>query len=189
MPRSMNNITRLWMRLSKREKFLASLAVMAALSWVVYQYPYTMQERQVKLLKAKADAVEKDILDVTAQIAELRARAEQARSGEGMKGVAGLDLVDQKGVVLFLQDVSTEARRLGVDLVAVHPTKEIDKEKYREISVNLDLKGRYRELSEYFRRLESLSRVVNVRKIRVEACPDASSVCAVQLEAVTYMQK
>jgi Tfp pilus assembly protein PilO len=76
-----------------------------------------------------------------------------------------------------------------VSLISVHPTQEIDKDKYKELSMNLDLKGRYRELAEYFRHLENLSRVVNIRRIRVEACPDASSVCATQLEAVTYMEK
>jgi Tfp pilus assembly protein PilO len=55
--------------------------------------------------------------------------------------------------------------------------------------MNLDLKGRYRELASYFKHLENLSRIVNIRKIRVEACPDTSSACATQLEAVTYMAK
>lgn len=189
MPLDTNRLTRFWRGLSNRERLLISIALTAVLSWLVYQYPYTMQERQVKLLKAKADAAEKNILELTAQIAELKLKAERIRSGEEMQGVAGWDLVDQRGVVLFLQDVSAEARRLGVNLVAVHPSREVEKEKYKEVSMNLDLKGRYRELSEYFKRLESLSRVVNVRKIRVEACPDASSVCAVQLEAVTYVEK
>lgn len=184
-----NYIARFWRGLSNRERLLVSLAILAAMSWVVYQYPYMMQERNVRLLKAKADAAEKNILELTAQISELKLKAERIRSGEEMQGVAGWDLVDQKGVVLFLQDVSAEARRLGVNLVAVHPSKEVEKEKYKEVSMNLDLKGRYRELSEYFKRLESLSRVVNVRRIRVEACPDASSVCAAQLEAVTYVAK
>jgi Tfp pilus assembly protein PilO len=71
----------------------------------------------------------------------------------------------------------------------VHPTQEIDKEKYKEVSMNLDLKGRYRELAAYFKRLESLQRLVSVRKIRIESCPDTASVCAAQVEVVTYMAK
>jgi type IV pilus assembly protein PilO len=105
-------------------------------------------------------------------------------------GAAGdWELTDQKSAVSFFEDVSDEARRLGVGLVSVHPTQEIDKEKYKEVSMNLDLKGRYRDLGEYFKRLEGLHRLVNVRKIRIESCPDASSVCAAQVEAVTYMAK
>jgi Tfp pilus assembly protein PilO len=55
--------------------------------------------------------------------------------------------------------------------------------------MNLDLKGRYREMAEYFKHLENLSRIVNIRKFRVEACPDSASACATHLEAVTYMTK
>jgi Tfp pilus assembly protein PilO len=65
----------------------------------------------------------------------------------------------------------------------------VDKEKYKEVSVSLDLKGRYRELGEYFKSLEKLSKLVSVRRIRMESCPDSSSVCAAQVEAVTYMTK
>ena len=49
--------------------------------------------------------------------------------------------------------------------------------------------SRYRDLAAYFSRLEGLSRVVNIRRIRIESCPDTASVCAAQIEAVTYMAK
>jgi Tfp pilus assembly protein PilO len=173
-----------WQKLTKRERVIAGLAVVCILSWLLYQYPFTMQERAIKSMKAGIGASELEILDLTAQIADLKTRKTES------KGVsAGWELADQKSVILFLEDVSGEARRLGVNLVAVHPTQEIDKEKYKEVSLNLDLKGRYRELAEYFKRLESLSKVVNVRKIRLESCPDSSSVCAAHVEAVTYMAK
>lgn len=189
MAHAQKNIMSFYQRLSGRERVLLLITILTILSLPVYKYPYSMQERNVLLLKAKADAMEKNILDVTAQIADLKARAAAIKAGGDVAKVQGMDLVDQKGVVLVLEDVSTEAHRVGVNLVAVHPTQEVDKEKYKEISMNLDLKGRYRELAEYFRRLESLSRVVNVRKIRMESCPDSSSVCSAQVEAVTYMAK
>jgi Tfp pilus assembly protein PilO len=135
-------------------------------------------------MQARIGESEKEILDLTARIADLKARKTESRGVS-----AGWELADQKSVILFLEDVSGEARRLGVNLVAVHPTQEIDKEKYKEVSLNLDLRGRYRELAEYFKRLESLSKVVNVRKIRLESCPDSSSVCSAHVEAVTYMAK
>lgn len=189
MADAQKNITSFWQRFSGRERALALITLLVLLSFPVYKYPYAVQERKVLLLKTKADAVEKDILDVTAQISDLKARAAEVKAGGDYSKVREMDLVGQKGVVLVLEDLSAEARRLGVDLVAVHPSQEIDKEKYKEISMNLDLKGRYRELAEYFRRLEGLSHVVNIRKIRVESCPDSSSVCSAQLEAVTYMEK
>lgn len=173
-----------WQKLTKRERVIAALTLAATLSWLLYQFPFSMQERAIKSMQARIGESEKEILDLTARIADLKARKTESRGVS-----AGWELADQKSVILFLEDVSGEARRLGVNLVAVHPTQEIDKEKYKEVSLNLDLKGRYRELAEYFKRLESLSKVVNVRKIRLESCPDSSSVCAAHVEAVTYMAK
>jgi type IV pilus assembly protein PilO len=179
-----SRIAVLWRKLTKRERIIVAVTVLCVLSAFLYQFPYSMLERSLLSIQTDISAMEKDILDQTVQLVELKRRA-----SIDMSASAGWDLADQKSAVLFLEDVSGTARRMGVSLVAVHPTREITKEKYKEISMSLDLKGRYRELGEYFKRLERLSKVVNVRKIRIESCPDSSSVCAAQIEAVTYLAK
>jgi Tfp pilus assembly protein PilO len=179
-----SRIAALWRKLTKRERIIVAVTMLCVLSGFLYQFPYSMLVRSLISAQTRISNMEKDILDQTAQIIELKRRA-----SIDMSASAGWDLADQKSAVLFLEDVSGTARRMGVSLVAVHPAREISKDKYKEISMNLDLKGRYRELGEYFQRLESLSKVVNVRKIRIESCPDSSSVCAAQIEAVTYMAK
>jgi hypothetical protein len=176
-------VTEAWKKLSVRERVIVVVTLLSALSALLLQVPYTLLVKYVNAREAKIVTVEKDIVDLTTQIADLERRG----GDQGLS--ARWQLADKKSVVLFLEDVSGEARRLGVRLVAVHPAQEVDKETYKEVSVNLDLKGRYRELAEYFKSLEKLSKLVSVRKIRMESCPDSSSVCAAQVEAVTYMTK
>jgi hypothetical protein len=173
-----------WQKLAKRERVIVAITLLCVLSALIFQFPYSRMVKSAISLNMKIVTTEKDILDLRMQIADLQ---KWAAGGAGRP--TAWELADQKSSVLFLDDLSGEARRLGVGLVAVHPTREIDKEKYKEVSMNLDLKGRYRELGEYFKRLEGLQRLVNVRKIRIESCPDAASVCAAQVEAVTYMSK
>lgn len=175
-------------KFTQRERIILFIIALALIGAVLYQFPYTIMVKSTDVLKASIDTTDKEILALAVQISDMNARKDDIRAGAG-KGISGWDLVDQKGVVLFLEGVSAEARRDGVSLLAVHPAQEIDKEKYKEVSMNLDLKGRYRDLAEYFKHLENLSQIVNIRKIRVEACPDSSSACATQLEAVTYMSK
>jgi Tfp pilus assembly protein PilO len=175
-------------KLSLRERIMMVLAVIVVTSWLIYQFPYQYLVKQTNATRTSIEAAEKDILGAAVQIADLKAREADIKAGR-RSGIAGWDLADQKGVLMVLEDVSAEARREGVSLIGVHPSQEIDKDKYKEVTMNLDLKGRYRELAAYFEHLESLSHIVNIRKIRVEACPDASSACATQLEAVTYMSK
>jgi hypothetical protein len=63
------------------------------------------------------------------------------------------------------------------------------KKKYSQLSMNTDLRGRYNELGEYFRQLEAMTKIVNIRKVRIESCPDSNSVCSAQIEAVTTYTK
>ncbi len=160
------------------------LVMLTLIGGLIYRFPYAMAESRISSVKANIDATNKSIVDLSLQIADLRARAADIKAG-----AQGWQLVDRKGVILVLEDVSTEARRDGVSLVSVNPSPEIDKDNHKEVTLNLDLKGRYRELAEYFKHIEQQSRLVNIRKLRVEACPDSSSSCATQLEAVTYMAK
>ncbi len=174
--------------LTKREQIIVYLTLIVAVIGLIYQVPYMLMVRSVNRVQAKVLAMEQEVQTISLQIAEIKAHEAEIKAGL-KTNIAGWDLVDRRGVILFLDDVSSEARKQGISLVAVHPTQEVDKDKYREVSMNLDLKGRYRELAEYFRQLENLSRIVSIRKIRVEACPDSASSCATQLEAVTYMEK
>ncbi len=177
-----------WQRLSMRERLIVTFVLLTVLSALLYKLPYAMLVTSVNSQKVSVVGAEREILDLAAQIADLHNRAAEIKAG-GPIAVRGRELIDQTGAVLFLEDVSGEARRLGVSLVSVHPSQEIDKENYKELSMSLDLKGRYREIAEYFKRLEGLSKIVNLRKVRMESCPDSSSVCAVQVEAVAYMAK
>jgi Tfp pilus assembly protein PilO len=188
MTADMRALKTYWRKLSRRERIIIWITVLTALSWPLYQLAYGMMESRVKSLAVRAAATEKDILDITAQLADLRVRGDAIKAGAAPAG-RRWDLVDQKGVVLFLEDMSGEARRLGVSLVAVHPSQEVEKEQYKEVSMSVDIRGKYRELAEYFRRIENLPTVVNIRKIRIESCPDTASVCAAQMEAVTYLAK
>jgi len=175
-------------KLTNRERGIIFITALVIAGGLLYQFPYSYFVKYVAALKTTIENTEKEILAVTVQITDLKAREADIKAGR-KSGIGGWDLADQKGVILVLEGVSSEARRQGVNLVAVHPSKEVDKEKYKEVTMNLDLKGRYRELAAYFKHLENLSQIVSIRKIRVEACPDASSACATQLEAVTYIAK
>ena len=177
-------VSEFWKKLAKRERAFVVVTAICVLSALIFQYPYSLFVKSTVALQTDIIATEQELVELSLQLADLK---RQVALATGVS--SGWQLAEQKSAVLFLEDVTGEARRIGVGLVSVHPTPEIDKVKYMELSMNLDLKGRYRELGEYFKRLEKLAKIVNVRKIRIESCPDGASVCAAQVEAVTYMAK
>lgn len=171
-------------KISPRERVLMMLTLAAVLSAVIYYVPFRAVERALAKDRLRLAAAERTVPELHLQIADLKARAEEIKAG-----AKGWSLVDRKGVILVLEDVSNEARKQGVNILSVHPTQEVEKESHREVALNIDLKGRYRELAAYFKHLENQSRLVSIRRVRMEACPDSSSSCATQLEAVTYLEK
>jgi Tfp pilus assembly protein PilO len=175
-------------KLSKREQVIVFVTTLVVVGALLYQFPYLLLVKATNTLKTTVETTDKDVVALSVQIADLKAREADIRAG-AKSGIAGWNLTDPKGVVMVLEGISAEAKRENVSLVAVHPSQELDKDKYKEVSMNLDLKGRYRDLAEYFKHLENLTQIVNIRKVRVEACPDSSSACATQLEAVTYLEK
>ncbi len=177
-----------WRKRSPREHAMMSATGLAVLTMLIYQFPYSLQVRSVAALEAEAGKAQEEKLRAEKDIADLKALAAEIRS-RGLSPGPGWQLANPKGVFLLFQDVSGEAKRVGVNVVSVNPAREIDKDKYKELSMNLDLKGRYRELAAYFKSIEELPTIVNIRKIRVEACPDSASVCAAQMEAVMYVEK
>ena len=177
-----------WKKRTARERFIALPVFLAALSWLLVSFPYAVVEQHTAALQAGVERSRAEVLGAEKRLAETRALAAELKS-RGTGTVPARQLVNPKGLFLFFDDVSGEARRVGVSIVSVYPSQEIDKEKYKEVSMNLDLKARYRELAEYFKSLESLPVVVDIRKIRVEACPDSASVCAAQIQAVTFVEK
>ena len=177
-----------WRKRTARERFILALTALVALSWLLYQFPYSMGEQYVTGQKAAVERTREQTRIKAGQIDDLKALDAEIKARGSASGQAWR-LVNPKGVFLFFEDVSGEARRAGVNIVSVYPSSEIDKERYKEVSMNLDLKARYRELADYFKRLESLPMIVNIRKIYVEACPDSASVCAAKMEAVAYVEK
>jgi Tfp pilus assembly protein PilO len=188
MPENVTNMPVGRRKLTKREQAIISITALALAGALLYQFPYLLLVKSTNNLRTSIETMDKNIVSLSVQIADIKAREADIKAG-AKSGLAGWDLTDQKGAVLILEGISAEAKREGVSLLAVHPSQEVDKDKYKEVTMNLDLKGRYRDLAAYFKHLENLSQIVNIRKVRVEACPDSSSACATKLEAVTYMAK
>jgi Tfp pilus assembly protein PilO len=174
--------------LAPREKVFVFVTALTLAAALLYQIPYRMLGKSIVKIAAARAAIDDEITSLSLQIADIKMHEAELKAGRTAGAVPRV-LTDQRGVILLLDDVSSEARKQGVALISVRPAQEQVKDNYKEVSMNLDVKGRYRDLAAYFRHLENLSRIVNIRKLRIEACPDSSTACATQIEAVTYLEK
>jgi type II secretory pathway component PulM len=70
-----------WKRLSMRERLILTFMLLTMLSGVLYKIPYAMQVQSMNSLKVSAVGAEREILDLTAQIADLHSRAAEIKAG------------------------------------------------------------------------------------------------------------
>jgi type IV pilus assembly protein PilO len=71
------------------------------------------------------------------------------------------------------------------------PTTPVQKEFYQEVPINVELTGTYHNLGLFFDRVSRLSRLVNVRNLKVKstAKPNANTTIEAACQALTYVYK
>lgn len=134
----------------------------AALAVAYYVYPYSAQEEQLALDVARVAS-----LDSTNQLAarefasgsidELRAQAAENRSA---LTVMRRLVPTSNEVPALLEEVSTAARRAGLDVGGVTPEPVLAGEKYDTYRYTVTIIGGYHEFGEFLANVGSLARIV-----------------------------
>ena len=109
---TMKKLREYWTKRTMRERVIMFITALVVLSMLFYRFPYLMQKKAVTSLGVQITATEKEILDLTSQVTELKSRAEKIKDLD-IPAIRGKRLSDQKGVVLFLEDVDEPVDKIG----------------------------------------------------------------------------
>lgn len=136
--------------------------VAVALALVYYLYPYSTAQEQLALDEARVEALEK--ANKTAQ-AEFKAgsvdalRAEAAEQRAALTAMRRLVPTDNE-VPALLEEVSTAARRAGLDVGGFTPQPVIHGEKFDTHRYEVTIVGRYHDIGGFLANVGSLPRIV-----------------------------
>ncbi len=147
----------------QREQIMLSVMLVAfALVFAYWYYPYNqraekLEERRqhVEALvainqRAKAELAKGNPADLRRQLAEYQQNLELVRT-----------LVPTGNEVpALLEQVSTAARRVGLDIASVDPQAVTEGDQYDTHRYSMAVIGGYHELAEFFTNIGSLSRIV-----------------------------
>ena len=92
-------------KLTHRERFIVLLTALVLVGGLIYRIPYSLLEKSAAAHRITLENTEKEILSLSVQIADLKASEADIKAGR-KSGIAGWDLVDQKGVILVLEGIS-----------------------------------------------------------------------------------
>lgn len=182
-------------KLSTRERVLfiltASAVLFAYLSY--FMMPMIRSARDLTIQKV---ALKAEIDQGMAQIPLLRKRAEELHQASEAKGVSA-EISGKVGDLFpggsrlsaLLEEMTRLARLRQIEFVSVRPDAIEDKGTYFQLTLQIDVQSRFRELGDYLLMLENLPRAVVVKELKVETRADLNPSILAHLKTVTYLGK
>lgn len=132
-----------------------------------YYLIYKGKTQQIEALQQEVSTLETELTQARLKSARL---PQLKKTREELK-VALSQLVaqlpDTKEIPDLLIQISGLGRKSGLEFTLFKPQPEQLKDFYAEIPVDIEIKGGYHDLAGFFDRIGKLSRIVNIRNIRI----------------------
>ena len=149
--------------MTKREQALTGVGVIAILLAVAFWWlRFNPQITALNAMSAHVDTVETN--NRRAMVAIARGTVEQLQA-EATRYQKNLDMMRElvptsNEVPSLLENVSTAARRVGLDLASVEPVPVIEGEQFDTYRYKVSVMGGYHELAEFLTNVGSLNRIM-----------------------------
>lgn len=149
--------------LTKREQMLISaIVITVGLAGAWGYFMYLPKRAQLATIEQHVDALDKKNQQAKADLANGSVAKLKAQAAEYEASLRGLQTLVPKvnEVPALLENVSTAARRVGLDLASVEPMPVIVGEQFDTYRYKVSVKGGYHALAGFLTNVGSLNRIV-----------------------------
>lgn len=133
-----------------------------------------LEDLEGKLLVAKRNA---------AQLPKLRAKMKEAEERYKLVMKA---LPETQEIPSLLTSISQSGKEAGLQFILFQPEGEVSKDFYAEIPVSINVIGGFHNVAEFFDRVASLNRIVNIKDIKISPVAGGKMELNTTCTAVTY---
>lgn len=162
---------------SQREQAMLLVSIVAlSLVGVYYTYVYSPKGEQVVTLTERVDTLESRNMRARAELAKGNVEALKAEVERHSRDLEVMRQLVPTGneVPSLLEQVSTAARRVGLDLAAVQPEPVIEGDQFDTYRYKISVTGGYHQVAEFLTNVGSLTRII--APVNVALTPATSSV-------------
>ncbi len=162
---------------SQREQAMLLVSIVAlALVGLYYSYVYSPKGEQVVTLTERVDTLESRNMRARGELAKGNVEALKAEVEMHSRDLEVMRQLVPTGneVPSLLEQVSTAARRVGLDLAAVQPEPVIEGDQFDTYRYKISVTGGYHEVAEFLTNVGSLTRII--APVNVALTPATSSV-------------
>jgi type IV pilus assembly protein PilO len=149
--------------LSKRDQILVSIAVLAAgLAGAYTYFMFLPKKAELETIQQHVEALDKKNESAKADLANGSVAKLKAQAAEYEASLKTLQTLVPKAneVPALLENVSTAARRVGLDLASVEPMPVLQGEQFDTYRYKVSVKGGYHALAGFLTNVGSLNRIV-----------------------------
>jgi len=175
--------------LNKREKIITAVVGLVAIVFVVNQFLLEPHTRKVRKLRAELDELNQQTTSIGPKLVEFNSL--NSNLIEKRRQVAELEqaLSYKAEVAEIIYEVSRQAKNEGLQIQNLRPEKDTALRtqsgrtgEFRELVLNLGIRGRYEQLGEFIRSLEKQPFYVKVAELRVERTREPPQNLQIQLQ-------
>lgn len=124
-----------------------------------------LKDQQVKL-NSEINKLEKSLKEKKAMVGDLsKYKRDVEKLNQELKKALKL-LPDDSEIPSLLQKISSLAKKSGLEIIKFQPAPEIPQDFYAKVPVNLELRGSYNEITDFFHATGKLPRIVNIGKFK-----------------------
>ncbi|HMG70691.1 MAG TPA: type 4a pilus biogenesis protein PilO [Gemmatimonadaceae bacterium] len=162
--------------MTKREQSLVGVGVAAVLVLAAYWYfLYKPKAEELRVTQVHVDSLDRKNQQAKADIASgslQKLRAQSAEYEQSLKVMRQL-VPRSNEVPALLEDISTAARRVGLDLASVEPMPVLPGEQFDTYRYKLGVIGGYHPVGQFLSNVGSLNRIIAPVTMAIKLHPAA----------------
>ena len=173
-------------RLSMVQRAIVVVVVFALLIGSFVFFSYMPKYKEIAKTDKQYEKVAKELNVAKRKAAELGALQAEWKEKEEKFALVMAALPDKKEIPSLLSDISRAGNSAGLEFARFVPQQEIVRDFYAEIPVAVNITGPYHGIALFFEKIAEMSRIVNVRDIKMTTNEKNSELLSTQCTTVTY---
>jgi len=174
-------------KLSKVQRILISAVFFMLLVGGSIYFFFWPKFEKINSLTADLKELEKKLTTAKRNAADLKKFQAKMKEAEAQFKLAMKKLPEKEEIPSLLTSISDSGQQVGLDFLLFEPKPERAKEFYAEIPVAMSIMADYHNLAIFFDQVARLSRIVNIRDIRIDHTKSKdSNELSTRCTAVTY---
>jgi len=176
-------------KLSKPQRILICIAVLALMIGPSVYFLYIPKHKEIEKLTADYEALATELDGLKKIASQLSKYQAEMKEVEAQFAVAKQALPESEEIPSLLTNISLAGQDSGLEFLLFKPEKEEPSGFYAELPVSIKVIGKYHQMVAFYEKVARLSRIVNVKNIRINVIKkkdDTETNLDVSCTAVTY---